>query len=56
MYFILSAARLLLANLYPADLQSGLVIGPPNGRVYLQNGQYWAVDSFGQTWFAQRVR
>lgn len=43
-------------NLYPADPSSGQVMGPANGRVYFQNGQYWAVDSFGRTWLAAGVR
>ncbi len=43
-------------NLSPADPASGQVIGPPNGRVFFQNGQYWAVDSLGVTWLAIRVR
>jgi hypothetical protein len=24
--------------------------------VYFQSGQYWAVDMYGRTWPAQRVR
>ena len=43
-------------NLYPADPQSGQVVGPSNGRVFFQNGQYWAVDTFGNRFFAVRVR
>jgi hypothetical protein len=43
-------------NLYPADPSLGQVLGPPNGHVFFQNGQYWAVDSRGLTWLAIRVR
>jgi hypothetical protein len=43
-------------NLYPANPANGQVIGPANGRVFFQNGQYWAVDSFGRTWLATRVQ
>jgi hypothetical protein len=43
-------------NLYPANPSSGQVMGPANGRVFFENGQYWAVDSFGRTWLAARVR
>jgi hypothetical protein len=45
-----------IGNLYPADPRNGIVVGPPNGRVYFQSGQYWAVDMYGRTWPAQRVR
>jgi hypothetical protein len=43
-------------NLYPANPNNGQVMGPANGRVYVQNGQYWAVDSLGRTWLATRIR
>jgi hypothetical protein len=43
-------------NLYPADPVSGRVLGPANGRVSFQNGQYWAVDSNGGVYAAIRVR
>lgn len=43
-------------NLFPANPLTGQVLGPANGRVFLQNGQYWAVDSLGVTWLAIRVR
>jgi hypothetical protein len=43
-------------NLYPADPASGRILGPPNGRVFLFNGQYFAVDSFGREFLAVRVR
>lgn len=43
-------------NLYPANPLNGQVIGPANGHVFFQNGQYWAVDSNGVTWLAIRVR
>ena len=43
-------------NLYPANPYTGQVVGAANGRVFFQNGQYWAVDSFGRTWLATRVR
>jgi hypothetical protein len=42
-------------NLYPADPATGNVLGPANGRVFFQNGQYWAVDSVGGTYAAIRV-
>jgi hypothetical protein len=42
-------------NLYPAD-QTGRVIAPANGRVFVQNGQYWATDSTGRTFPAVRVQ
>jgi Domain of unknown function (DUF4157) len=42
--------------LYPANPANGQVMGPANGRVFFQNGQYWAVDSFGRTWLATRVQ
>ena len=43
-------------NLYPADPVSGQVLGPASGRVFFQNGQYIAVDSFGRTFLAIRTR
>ncbi|MBI3476590.1 MAG: DUF4157 domain-containing protein [Acidobacteria bacterium] len=43
-------------NLYPANPNNGQVVGPANGRVVFQNGQYWAIDSFGRTWLATRIR
>lgn len=43
-------------NLYPADPVTGNVVGPPNGRVYFQDGRYWAVDSYGNVYPASRVR
>jgi Domain of unknown function (DUF4157) len=42
-------------NLYPANPYTGQVVGPANGRVFFQNGQYWAMDSSGQTWGATGV-
>ena len=42
-------------NLYPANPANGQVVGPANGHVFFQNGQYWAVDSVGVTWLAIRV-
>ena len=43
-------------NLYPANPFTGQVIGPANGRVYFQNGQYFAVDAMGRTFLAIRTR
>lgn len=43
-------------NLYPADPNTGQVLGPANGRVFFQNGQYWAVDLRGLVWPAVRMR
>jgi hypothetical protein len=43
-------------NLYPADPSTGQLLGPANGHIFFQNGQYWAVDSLGVTWLAIRVR
>lgn len=42
-------------NLYPAN-QYGQIIGQANGRLYVQNGQYVAVDSFGRNYYALRVQ
>jgi len=42
--------------LYPADPATGRVLGPANGRVYMQNGGYLAVDFRGGSTWAQRVR
>jgi hypothetical protein len=44
-----------VGNLYPVDPRTGVVIGPSNGRVYFQNGMYWAVDMSGRTFPAMRV-
>lgn len=43
-------------SLYPANPSNGQVMGAANGHVFFQNGQYWAVDSFGRTWLATRVQ
>jgi hypothetical protein len=45
-----------LHKLYPADPTTGQVLGPPNGTVIFQNGQYFAIDSSGQAFPAIRVR
>jgi hypothetical protein len=42
-------------NLYPAN-QTGQIIAQANGRLYFQNGQYIAVDSFGRSFVAIRVQ
>jgi hypothetical protein len=42
--------------LYPADPNSGRVLGPANGRIFVQNGQFVAVDSYGRSFAAQRIR
>ena len=42
-------------NLYPADPQSGNVLGPPNGKIFLQNGQWIAQDLRGLLFIASRV-
>jgi hypothetical protein len=42
-------------NLYPA-IQNGQIIGPANGRLYVQNGQYIAVDSLGGSYYATRLQ
>jgi hypothetical protein len=43
-------------TLYPANLQTGQVIGPPVGRVFFQNGQYLAQNSAGQMYVAMRIQ
>jgi hypothetical protein len=41
--------------LYPADTRDGRVLGPANGRVLFQNGQWVAVDMNGAHFAAQRI-
>lgn len=42
--------------LYPANPNTGQVIGPVAGRLYFQNGQYYGIDVTGRAWYAMRVQ
>lgn len=42
--------------LYPVNPYNLQVIGPATGHIVFQNGQYLAVDGYGRTWYATRVR
>jgi hypothetical protein len=44
------------AVLYPADPNTGRVVGPARGRMTMQNGMYVAYDSMGMAYSAVRVR
>ena len=58
MYFNVTGQMLAAdgeGNLYPAN-QSRQIIGQANGRLYVQNGQYVAVDSLGRSYYATRLQ
>jgi hypothetical protein len=42
--------------LYPVNPNTLQVLGSASGHVVFQNGQYFAVDGYGRTWYAIRVR